>query len=140
MNVHIRTLGFSIGIGGTMFRGAKRYYRLGRVFLLLAIVLSGALPAASGPGTGHARSDDPAGLAPAAPGGEATLEASPGGAQWSPAGAPDWFAPAGRQPVRGGDRVRTSPGGAARLVYADGSATMLAADGGLLIQRLEGGP
>ncbi|HZU08005.1 MAG TPA: hypothetical protein VFB73_18750 [Chloroflexota bacterium] len=93
------------------------------------------------------RADLPAGSAPAAArvagqdlGDQATLETRRPEVQWSPAGATEWQAVPDRQTVRAGDRARTGPGAAARLIYFEGTAIELGPETGLLVQRLERSP
>src|SRR5215217_6952782 len=69
----------------------------------------------------------------------ATLETRQPDVQWSPAGAARWVSVPDRQAVAPGDRVRTGPGAAARLVYFEGTVTEVGAETGVLIQRLERG-
>ena len=65
------------------------------------------------------------------------LEAQQPEVQWSPAGSTDWRSVVAQQTVCAGDRVRSGRGATARLVYADRAVTTLAAESGLLIQRVE---
>src|SRR5205085_2677096 len=51
---------------------------------------------------------------------QATLETRQPDVQWSPSGAARWQSIADRQAVNAGDRVRTGPGAAGRLVYFEG--------------------
>jgi hypothetical protein len=67
----------------------------------------------------------------------ATLETRQPEVQWSPAGATQWESVPTRQAVVVGDRARTGPGAAARLIYFEGTVTELGAETGLLVQRLE---
>jgi hypothetical protein len=67
----------------------------------------------------------------------ATLETRQPEVQWSPAGATLWQSVPTRQTVVVGDRARTGPGAAARLIYFEGTVTELGAETGLLVQRLE---
>jgi uncharacterized protein YfaP (DUF2135 family) len=68
---------------------------------------------------------------------QATLEVVQPEVQWSVAGATAWETVAALQVVRYGDRVRTGPGAAARLVYFEGTVTELGEFTGLLVLRLE---
>jgi YVTN family beta-propeller protein len=68
---------------------------------------------------------------------QATLETRRPDVQWSPAGAEDWQNVPMRQEVKVGDRARTGPSAAARLVYFEGTVTELGPQTGILVQRLE---
>jgi hypothetical protein len=67
----------------------------------------------------------------------ATLETRQPEVQWAAAGASDGQAVPARQTVRAGDRIRTGPGAAARLVYFEGTAIDVGAETGLRVERLE---
>jgi hypothetical protein len=71
---------------------------------------------------------------------QATLETVQPTVEWSPAGAFRWQTIPTRQTVQTGDRVRTGPGAAARLIYSDGSVSELGPETGVLVQRLERSP
>ena len=68
---------------------------------------------------------------------EATLETRQPEVQWSIAGATEWQGVPTQQPVRMGDRVRTGPDAAARLIYFEGTLIELGPQTGLLVERLE---
>jgi YVTN family beta-propeller protein len=70
-------------------------------------------------------------------GDDATLEAQQPEVQWAPTGSTDWRSVVAQQAVCGGDRVRTGRGAVARLVYSDRATSTLAAETGLLVQRVE---
>jgi hypothetical protein len=72
--------------------------------------------------------------------GQATLETRQPDVQWSPAGTTGWQSVPTRQDVGGGDRVRTSTGASARLVYFEGTITEVGPESGLIVQRLERSP
>src|SRR5687768_14924070 len=64
---------------------------------------------------------------------QATLETRQPEVQWSAAAAADWQTVPTRQAVRAGDRARTGPAAAARLVYFEGTVTELGPGTGLLV-------
>jgi hypothetical protein len=71
---------------------------------------------------------------------QATLETRQPEVQWSPIGAVAWQMVPSRQAVHAGDRIRTGPDAAARLVYFEGTVTEVGPETGLLVQRLERSP
>jgi hypothetical protein len=66
----------------------------------------------------------------------ATLEVLRPDVQWSPSGAARWVSVPARQDVVAGDRLRTGPGAAGRLVYATGTSIEVGPETGILVQRL----
>src|SRR4051812_6286516 len=68
---------------------------------------------------------------------QATLETRRPEVQWSAPAATTWEPVATQRTVQVGDRVRTGPAAAARLVYFEGTATDLGPETGILVQRLE---
>jgi hypothetical protein len=115
---------------------------------LLRRPLVGPLTNAARLATGEATADNPeesdqAAPAPALPppaqplGDQATLETVRPEVQWTPAGATTAQTVATRQIVRAGDRITTGPGGAARLIYFEGSVTELGASTTITLQRLD---
>jgi hypothetical protein len=72
--------------------------------------------------------------------GDATLETRQAVVQWSAIGSTAWVTVPERQAVSVGDRIRTGPGASARLVYFEGTVIEVAAETGLLVQRLERSP
>jgi hypothetical protein len=68
---------------------------------------------------------------------QGTLEMRQPEVQWSVRGSTTWQAVLSRQAVSAGDRVRTGPSAAARLVYFEGTVTEIGPETGFLVERLE---
>jgi hypothetical protein len=111
---------------------APHHFRVTLALALAASILLSLLPPGASVRAG--------GMAQQDLDGQATLETRQPLVQWLPEGVPDWQTVADRGPVRVGDRVRTGPGAAARLIYFEGTVTEVGAETSLLVQRLERSP